>query len=126
MLSKTVVLVDDSPFILLQLETFFQQKLGFHVLAKGEDGNEAVELYRRHKPDLITMDVTMPKKDGIEAIQEILREYPEAKILVISAVRGNGLLECLDYGAKSYVEKPLKLNDTSFVEEFEKTILEIA
>lgn len=122
---KTVVIVDDSKFQIMQLSRFFSETLGFTVAATGENGAEAVELYRTHKPDLLTLDLTMPKLDGRGAITEILREFPEARILVISAVKGPLLLDCLALGAKSYVEKPLRLDKEDFVRDFKASVGEI-
>lgn len=124
-MAKTVIIVDDSNFLSKQIADFFTNQLGFQVVAIGKDGNEAVELYRKHRPDLVTMDLTMPNKDGKTAIIEILAEFPEAVIMVISAVKGNTVLECLNKGAKGYVEKPLKFADPLFVEDFRKTIEEV-
>ena len=119
---KSVIIVDDSTFLSKQISEFFTSQLGFNVLEIGRDGNEAVELYRQHRPDLVTMDLTMPNKDGKSAIDEILAEFPEARILVISAVKGNTVLECLNRGAKGYVEKPLKFSDPIFVEDFKLSV----
>jgi len=121
-MSKSVLIVDDSTFLSKQISEFFSSQLGFQVLAIGKDGNEAVELYRKHKPDLVTMDLTMPNKDGRTAIQEILAEFPDARIMVVSAVKGNTVLECLNRGAKGYVEKPLKFTDPIFVEDFKQSV----
>ncbi|MDG5815075.1 response regulator [Chitinispirillales bacterium ANBcel5] len=125
MSEKTVVIVDDSKFLLKQIVNFFESKLEFKVLASGCDGNEAVDLYKKHKPDLITLDITMPNKDGFEAMKEILQENAEANILMISAVRGNAMLECMNAGAKGYIEKPLKFNNQEFVQDFIDTVNEI-
>ena len=117
-MARTVIIVDDSKFLIKQIVDFFEKKLGFSVLATGNDGNEAVELYRKHKPDLITLDITMPNKDGMEAMKEILSEFPDAKVLMISAVRGSAMLECMSAGAKGYIEKPLKFADSEFIQDF--------
>ena len=124
-MQKTVVIVDDSKFIIDQLVHFFGEKLGFTVLATGCDGNEAVELYRKHRPDLLSIDICMPMKDGKTATREIHEEFPDANILVISAIRGTAMLECMELGASGYVEKPLRLNDADFVHDFEYTLQEI-
>jgi two-component system, chemotaxis family, chemotaxis protein CheY len=122
---KTVVIVDDSRFQIMQLERFFTESMGLAVAATGENGEEAVELYRAHKPDLITMDLTMPKLDGRGALTEILREFPDARVLVISAVKGPLLLDCLAIGAKSYIEKPLRFDKEDFVRDFKAAVGEI-
>ena len=123
-MSKTVVIIDDSSFLINQVAAFFNNELQFNVVATGKDGNDAVRLYREHKPDLITLDLTMPNKSGIEAIDEILNEFPEANILVISAVRGDTILQCMSKGAKGYIEKPLKFKDPDFIADFKETIKE--
>jgi two-component system chemotaxis response regulator CheY len=123
-MAKTVVIVDDSKFLIKQIAQFFEKNLGFQVVATGNDGNEAVELYRKHKPDLITLDITMPNKDGQEAMKEIFAEFPKANVLMISAVRGDAMLECMKLGAKGYVEKPLKFTDAEFVKDFQETVEE--
>jgi two-component system chemotaxis response regulator CheY len=124
-MSRTVVIVDDSKFLLKQIVEFFEQQLGFTVAATGNDGNEAVELYRKLKPDLITLDISMPNKSGADAMREILKEFPDAKVLMISAVRGNAMLQCMCDGAKGYIEKPLKMNDAEFTKDFRETVEEI-
>lgn len=124
-MSRTVLIVDDSSFLSKQIADFFATQLGFQVVGIGKDGNEAVEMHRRLRPDLVTMDLTMPNKDGKTAINEILAEFPDARILVISAVKGNAVLECLNRGAKGYVEKPLKFADSLFVEDFRQSVEEV-
>jgi len=124
-MSKSVVIVDDSKFLIKQIVDFFQNTLKFDVVGTGNDGNDAVELYRSHKPDLITLDITMPNKDGQQAMKEIYSEFPDANIIIISAVRGDAMLECMSMGAKGYIEKPLKFNNEEFVEEFKKTVEEV-
>lgn len=121
---RKVVIIDDSAFLTRQVREFFEQHMGIEVAAIGKDGNEAVTLYREHRPDLITMDLTMPNKDGRTAIAEILAQFPYAKVLVISAVKGNTMLECMKMGARGYVEKPLKFHDPLFVEDFKRSVEE--
>jgi len=104
------------------------QKMGKMVLdtvSTGSDGNEAVALYEKHRPDLITLDVSMPNKRGTDAVKEIIAKYPDAKIIMISAIRGNDLTECLSYGAKGYMEKPLRLDDPQYIADFVQTLREV-
>lgn len=124
-MDRSVVIVDDSKFQTMQLGRFFADVMGFRVAASGENGEEAVELYRTHKPDLITMDLTMPKLDGRSALAQILQEFPDANVLVISAVKGPLLLDCLTLGAKSYIEKPLRFDKEDFIRDFKTTVAEI-
>ena len=124
-MARTVVIIDDSKFQTLQLSRFFSDVMGFQVSATGEDGEQAVELYRAHRPDLLTMDLTMPRLDGRGALEQILQEFPQANILVISAVKGPLLLDCLTLGARSYMEKPLRFDKEDFVRDFRATVEEI-
>jgi len=124
-MDKSVVIVDDSKFQTMQLGRFFTDVLGYTVRASGENGEEAVSLYREHKPDLITMDLTMPKLDGREALIRILEEFPEARVLIITALKGPLLLDCLTLGARSYIEKPLRFDKEDFVLDFKATLEEI-
>ncbi len=124
-MSKTVVIVDDSKFLIKKIVAFFENEMTYQVVAQGYDGNDAVALYREHQPDLIALDITMPNKDGQQAMEEILAEFPDANILIISAVRGDTVLECMDTGAKGYIEKPLRFNDPEFILDFKETLDEI-
>ena len=121
-MSRRVVIIDDSRFIVEKLSTFFIEKMQYNVVATGDDGFSAVELYRKFKPDLITLDITMPRKNGAEALREILAEFPGAIVLIISAVRGDDMLDCLQAGARDYIEKPLHLESAQFVDDMIKTI----
>ena len=116
---SSVVIVDDSIFIRSQLQKFFEEVLNFQVLALGSDGHEAIQLYEEKQPDLLTIDLTMPNKNGLEAIREIVKNHPDAKILVISAINESSLItESLHVGAKSYFHKPLDLSSPEFVQSF--------
>jgi two-component system chemotaxis response regulator CheY len=123
-MKKSVVIVDDSKFLVTMLRDFFQDVMNFDVIATGNNGIHAVELYRKHKPDLLTLDLTMPIKDGQTALGEILGEFPAARILIISALNGSTILECIKQGARAYIEKPLRLDDEDFHNDFRQTLEE--
>lgn len=122
---KRVVIVDDSRFILHQLERFYEDELGFEVIATGSNGEEAIELYRKHKPDLLSLDIVMKGMNGLEAVEHIIDEFPDAVIMMCSAVRTGEMLDCITAGAKGYVEKPLQLNSREYVKDFKDTLAEI-
>ncbi len=115
---RTVVIVDDSQFIVDMLSGVFTDKLGFRVVATGTNGIQAVALYKQHRPNLMTIDFTMPVKDGKAALKEILAEHPEAHILIVTSQMGPQIVECLKLGAAGYVEKPLEFDNPQYVEEF--------
>lgn len=124
-MSKRIVIVDDSIFLIKQLTAFFEVAMGYKVVATGSDGAQAVALYREHKPDLITLDITMPNKDGMEALTEIMEEFPDANVMMISAIRGQEMTKCIKVGAKAYMEKPLLFNDEQFVRDFKASLAEV-
>jgi two-component system chemotaxis response regulator CheY len=124
-MKKTVVIVDDSKFLVRLMQGYFQDVMDFDVVATGVNGIQGVELYRRFQPDLICLDLTMPIKDGQTALTEILSEFPKARVLIVSAVSGPSILECMKIGAKAYLEKPFRLEDEEFCEDFKQTLLEI-
>ena len=124
-MSKRIVIVDDSIFLIKQLTAFMEVAMGYQVVGTGSDGNQAVELYRKHKPDLITLDITMPIKDGMEALTEIMEEFPEANVMMISAIRGQEMTKCIKLGAKAYMEKPLLFNEEQFVQDFKASLAEV-
>ena len=122
---KRIVIVDDSLFLIQQLTAFMEEVMGYTVVGRGSDGNQAVAQYREHKPDLITLDITMPNKDGMEALEEILGEFPDANVMMISAIRGQEMTKCIKLGAKAYMEKPLMFGDDQFVGEFKASLAEV-
>jgi two-component system chemotaxis response regulator CheY len=122
---RTVVIVDDSKFLLRLMQEYFQEVMDFEVVATGVNGVQGVDLYRRFQPDLICLDLTMPVKDGQTALAEILAEFPAARVLIISAVGGPSILQCMKLGAKAYLEKPFRLEDEEFRKDFRQTLLEI-
>ena len=124
-MAHSVVIIDDSDFQIEQLVRFFQDEMGYKVLATGNDGDAAISLYRKFKPDLLTLDITMPNKDGKTTLIELEKEFKGIKVLIISALKGNTMLECMKLGAKGYIEKPLRFNNDEFVEDFKMTLEEI-
>lgn len=124
-MAKRVIIVDDSTTLVRQLKAFLTEEMGYDVVATGSDGVQALELYRDHKPDLITLDITMPRKDGQMALEEILEEFPDANVMMISAIRGPEMAKCLMAGAKAYMEKPLLFNDSRYVADFKASLEEV-
>lgn len=121
-MEQTVVIIDDSTFMADLLYAFFTDTLKLRVVATGSNGFQAVSLYKQHRPDLLTMDLTMPVKDGKTALSEILGEFPDASILMITSQLGPSVIECLKMGAAGYVEKPLQFQSQEFVEKFTETV----
>jgi len=105
-MSKTVLITDDTAFMRMTLRNVIE-KNGYSVVGEAGDGEEAVALYKELQPDLVTMDITMPKMDGITAIKEIMKIDSDAKIIVCSAMGQKPMvIEALSAGAKDFLVKP--------------------
>jgi two-component system chemotaxis response regulator CheY len=82
---------------------------GFDIVGEAQNGNEAVEMYQELKPDLVTMDIVMPEKNGIEALKQIVSVDSGAKIVICSALGQETLImEALEAGARDFIVKPFK------------------
>ena len=120
---KTVAIFDDSPMIRKQLKQIFEDTVGLKVVAEGGDGEEAVKIYKEKSPNLISLDLAMPNKDGLEAIEEIMNFDSQAKILVVSANKSkHQLTKAMHLGAKGFILKPLQLPSEIFLEKFKSEV----
>ncbi|MDD5067143.1 MAG: response regulator [bacterium] len=104
----TILLADDLAFIkMIQKEVL--DKAGFTVIGDAVDGVDAVEKYKRLKPDVVLMDITMPKMDGLNSIKVIKQLDPNARIIVCSALGQQQLIiEAIRLGARDFVVKPFE------------------
>jgi len=101
-----VMIVDDAAFMRLMIKDILE-KNGYTVVAEANNGIKAVELYKKEKPDIVTMDITMPGMDGIEALKAIIDIDPAAKVIMCSAMGQQAMVEdALNAGAKGFVIKP--------------------
>ena len=117
-----VVVVDDSQYLSKQIKDYLESE-HYEVVGIGHDGIEGFELYKKHRPDFITLDITMPNKDGRECLSDILDFDSQAKVLMISALVDKSIvMSCLDRGAGGFIEKPLKFRDQEFCRDFRDTI----
>lgn len=102
-----VLVVDDSVIMRRNLCNILN-KMGHTVVAEAANGEQAYLRYKTFKPDLVTMDITMPVSSGIEALEKIMKEHPEAKVIMVSALnQKHKVLEALERGAKHYIIKPI-------------------
>lgn len=105
---KKVLVVDDTAFMRLALKSILE-KNGFQVIDEAENGSEAVKKYKELKPDIVTMDITMPVMDGIQALKEIKKLDTDSKVVMISALgQESYVMEAVMSGAKGFVVKPFK------------------
>lgn len=104
--ATSVLIVDDSPVMRSMLDKFFTEN-GFNVVGQAADGIEALELFEKLNPDLMTLDIIMPKMRGTEVLETIMKKYPDAKIVMASSVSdARTVMKCLKIGAKQYILKP--------------------
>lgn len=102
-----ILIVDDSAFVAKQLTSILVDG-GHEVIGTAADGIEGVEKFKELHPDIVTMDITMPKMDGITALEEIMKTDTNAKVVMVSALGKEELIKkSLLTGAKSYIVKPL-------------------
>ena len=107
-MSQTVLVCDDAIFMRTMLSDILS-KAGYEVIGEAETGTQAVEKYLELKPDLVTMDIVMPDMGGIDAVREIVKGDPGARILMCSAMGQQALVvEAIQAGAKDFVVKPFQ------------------
>jgi two-component system chemotaxis response regulator CheY len=107
-MGKRILIVDDANFMRMIVKDTLSPH-GFEICGEAANGNEAVKLYGQLKPDLVTMDITMKEKDGLEAAREILGKDPDARIVMVTALgQEKMLMDSLALGVKDFVVKPFE------------------
>ncbi len=105
---KRVLVVDDAAFMRVSIKNMIT-KSGFEVVGEAENGLVAVQKYTELKPDIVTLDITMPEMTGLEALKEIMKIDPSAVVIMCSALGQESMVrEAVMAGAKGFVVKPFK------------------
>ena len=116
----SVLVVDDAAFMRMMLKEILE-KNGLKVVGEATTGDEAVSLYKELNPDLVTMDITMPEKDGISALKDIKAYDPNAKIIMCSAMGQQAMvIDAIQAGAKDFIVKPFQADRV--IEAISKTL----
>lgn len=107
-MSKRILVVDDAAFMRMMIKDILS-KNGYSIAGEAENGSLAVERYMELRPDLVTMDITMPEMDGISAVREIKKRDPQAKVIMCSAMGQQAMvIDAIQAGAKDFIVKPFQ------------------
>ncbi len=107
-MKNRVLVVDDAAFMRMMIKDILK-KGGYEVVGEAEDGLKAIDKFKELKPDLVTMDITMPEMDGITAVKEIRKIDPDATIIMCSAMGQQAMvIDAIQAGAKDFVVKPFQ------------------
>ena len=119
MAEKRVLIVDDALIMRKRIREI-AEAAGWQVAGEAQDGEEAVALYQQEQPDLVTLDIIMPRLDGVSALKQIIAADPQARVVMVSAVNQKGkLAECIQAGAIDFIVKPFeKARLLSFFEKY--------
>src|SRR3712207_2789251 len=105
---KRVLIVDDAAFMRMSIRKMLEEN-GFEIVGEAENGLMAIEKYQELQPEVVTMDITMPEMDGLEALRQIKKIDPAASIVMVSSLGQEARMkEAIIYGAKGFIVKPFK------------------
>jgi two-component system, chemotaxis family, chemotaxis protein CheY len=107
-MAKRILIADDASFMRLMLKNILEGA-GYQVVGEAANGREAIAKYKELKPDMLVSDMVMPEMGGIDVLKEVLKEFPDANILICSAIGQQALvIEAIQAGAKDYIVKPFE------------------
>lgn len=103
----TFVITDDAIFMRTLLRKIIEQSDDYEVVGEASNGHEAIAAAKEYQPGILTLDITMPEMDGIQAVKEILKVSPKTRIIMVSAMGQQSMvIEAIKQGAKDFVVKP--------------------
>ena len=105
---RKILIIDDSEIMRLRLNELISS-IGYQVVGEAQDGKEGLDKYKSLNPDIVTLDISMPLKNGIDTLKEIISINSNAQVIVISAMGQKAqIVEALRLGAKAYIIKPFE------------------
>ena len=103
-----ILITDDAAFMRMQLKNIFES-LGHEVVGEAENGQVAIDLYDQLKPDLVTLDITMPVLDGLGSLEKIMELDNSAKVIMVTAAgQKSKMVEAIKLGASEFIQKPFE------------------
>ena len=115
-IAQRILIVDDASFMRTVLKDIIRSNGLASEILEAADGVEGVKLYQKGKPDLVTMDINMPRADGIQALRAILKINPRAKVVMITAVEEKHMVQdAMKIGARDYVVKPFDRSNVPLI-----------
>lgn len=109
--AKKILVIDDSPYMFKAVRRALEPH-GFSMVGHAEHGKIGLEMYAEFIPDVVTLDITMPVMDGLETATNLLGRYPGAKIIMLSAMGDDTLVESAKrIGVKHFINKPFEANE---------------
>lgn len=119
-MANKILIVDDAAFMRMMIKDILS-KNGYEVVGEANDGSQAIEKYKELKPDLVTMDITMPEMDGISALKEIKKIDGNARVIMCSAMGQQAMvIDAIQAGAKDFIVKPFQADRV--IEAIKKTL----
>lgn len=119
-MDKKILIVDDAAFMRMMLRDILT-KAGYEIVGEASNGNDAVKRFKELNPDLVTMDITMPDSNGLEALKEIMSIDASAKVIMCSALGQQAMvIEAIKLGAKDFIVKPFQ--SERVIESVKKTL----
>lgn len=119
-MANKILVVDDAAFMRMMIKDILS-KNGYEVVGEANDGVQAIERFKELKPDLVTMDITMPEMDGITALKEIKKLDGSAKVIMCSAMGQQAMvIDAIQAGAKDFIVKPFQADRV--IEAIKKTL----
>ncbi|CAM4369467.1 chemotaxis protein CheY [Bacillus manliponensis] len=108
-MAHKILVVDDAMFMRTMIKNLLKSSPDFEVIGEAENGIEAIQKYKELQPDIVTLDITMPEMDGLEALKEIITIDANAKVVICSAMGQQGMvLDAIKSGAKDFIVKPFQ------------------
>lgn len=102
---KSGLIVDDAAVMRIRLRDILESR--YDVVGEAGNGDEALKLYDKFRPDFVTLDITMPQLNGLEALGRLIQSHPDAKVVIVSAVGQKKMVfEAIAKGAKDFIIKP--------------------